>query len=104
MKEDDFESMISSQKTKVLTLSTFDENELGYEQEPINSETFHPIERKRDSIDSLLAEGPKKSNTQLLVDFLREGPPPVQPQQKKSFFNWTAKRGKKKDESVFFVD
>jgi hypothetical protein len=95
--------MISSQGTKVLTLSTFNENTGHYEPEQINNNTFAPIvKKKRDSIDSLLSDGPKKSETQLLVDFLREGPPPpaaapVSP-QKKGFFKWSPKKPKKKEE------
>jgi hypothetical protein len=101
MKDEEFESMISSQGTKVLTLSTFNENSVGYEPEHIKTQTFQPIEKKkRDSIDSLLSDGPKKSDTQLLVDFLREGPPPQAPTspQKKGFFKWSQKKPKKKEE------
>jgi hypothetical protein len=107
MKEDEFENLISSSKgTKVLTLSTFNENSGHFEPEPINTTTFVPIEKKkRDSIDSLLSDTPKKTDTQLLVDFLREGPPPPQASpttpKKGGFFKWSPKKSKRKEERDF---
>ncbi|KAJ3000674.1 hypothetical protein HDV02_004359 [Globomyces sp. JEL0801] len=56
---------------------------------------------RRDSIDSLLDDtpGPKKSDTQMLAEFLRTTGPqqPSPPPVKKGFFGWVKKERKEKD-------
>ena len=83
---EEFDQRISSQGTKVVSLSTF-ENDMK------NASPVSPVEKK---IDSLLIDVQKKTETQIFVDFLREGPVVQQPiSPKKAFFNW----GKKNDSS-----
>jgi hypothetical protein len=105
MEEADFDEILAK-GTKVLKLSTFNENSIKTNLEeagsPEISKMVHevenhyyssPVVKRRDSLDSLLDDNPKKSDTQLLIDFLNEGPPPHILQQQELMAKKNSKKG-----------
>jgi hypothetical protein len=83
MKDKDFDKLISrNNSTKVIKLSTFNENDLqsskdvSHKRRNSIDEILAVSHKRRNSIDEILADvGPQKSDTRALADFLRDTSP-----------------------------